>query len=155
MFCFVVQVQLFIVFLSSYPEPEVAPNNLVYRIKDDVVYSIDILEYTDGHWHGYNATDIQLEFRMLDPYVRITLAPESEGHYKGEFRIPDVYGIYKFRLFYRRPGYTVLESNTQVSIRPFRHNEFPRFIQAAYPYYTTVFTALIGFILFVALFLFI
>ena len=41
--------------------------------------------------------------------------------------MPDVYGIYKFRLF---------NENTQVSIRPFKHDEFPRFILAAYPYYT-------------------
>lgn len=49
--------------------------------------------------------------------------------------VPDVYGVYKFRLFYQRQGVSFINENTQVSIRPFKHNEFPRFILAAYPYY--------------------
>lgn len=49
---------------------------------------------------------------------------------------------------YRREGYTVLESDTQVSVRPFRHNEYERFIVPAYPYYISVFTMMIGFFLF-------
>lgn len=47
-----------------------------------------------------------------------------------------MYGIYKFRLFYQRHGVSLINENTQVDIRPFKHNEFPRFILAAYPYYT-------------------
>ncbi|KAK8814201.1 hypothetical protein WA158_008063 [Blastocystis sp. Blastoise] len=137
--------------ISTYPE--VAPNNVVYRVKDDVEYDIEIDEYSHGNWKGYNATDIQLEFRMLDPYVRINLEGEN-GHYHAQFKIPDVYGIYKFRVMYRRLGYSVIESNTQVSVRPFRHNEFPRFIRAAFPYYTSVFTVMAGFIVLVALFIF-
>lgn len=49
---------------------------------------------------------------------------------------------------YRREGYTVLESDTQVSVRPFRHNEYERFIVPAYPYYISVFTMMVGFFLF-------
>ena len=47
--------------------------------------------------------------------------------------MPDVYGIYKFRLFYQRQGLSLINENTQVSIRPFKHDEF---LLAAYPYYT-------------------
>ena len=47
-----------------------------------------------------------------------------------------MYGIYKFRLFYQRHGVSLINENTQVDIRPFKHTEFPRFILAAYPYYT-------------------
>jgi hypothetical protein len=31
--------------VSMYPEPEVAPDSLVYRIVDDIVYKVDIHEY--------------------------------------------------------------------------------------------------------------
>ncbi len=48
---------------------------------------------------------------------------------------PDVYGIYKFRVQYRRPAVSVLELSDQVSVRPFKHNEYERFIGQAYPYY--------------------
>lgn len=95
------------------------------------------------------AGDVQLEFVMLDPYIRKTLSYNKEKN-NGEYstvgmkrcadeqiiRAPDVYGIYKFRLFYQRQGLSLINENTQVSIRPYKHNEFPRFILAAYPYYT-------------------
>ena len=70
---------------------------------------------------------------------------------------PDSYGIFKFRLLYRRPGLSVLHREDQVglgspdtakvyfvhgpqhffqvNLRPFAHNEYERFIFSAYPYY--------------------
>ena len=36
----------------------------------------------------------------------------------------------------------------QVSVRPFRHNEFERFLVAAYPYYSSVFSTMAAFFLF-------
>ena len=86
---------------------------------------------------------------MLDPYIRKNLTYVEE-HDNGDYstvdrgreeddeqiiHVPDVYGVYKFRLFYQRQGVSFINENTQVSIRPFKHNEFPRFILAAYPYY--------------------
>lgn len=42
----------------------------------------------------------------------------------------------------------------QVSIRPFTHNEYDRFLLAAYPYYTSALSIMVGFIVFCAAFLF-
>lgn len=64
-----------------------------------------------------------------------------------------MYGIYKFRVHYRRPGLTVLSLSDQVSIRPFRHNEYERFIGAASPYYLSAFTIMAGFLTFTIFFL--
>ncbi len=36
----------------------------------------------------------------------------------------------------------------QVSVRPFRHNEFERFLVAAYPYYMSVFSTMAAFFVF-------
>ena len=69
-------------------------------------------------------------------------------------QVPDVYGIYKFRVQYRRPGLSVLSLSDQVSIRPFRHNEYERFISAAFPYYTSYFVIMAGFFVFTFMFLF-
>lgn len=58
-----------------------------------------------------------MEFVMLDAYERITLEPGAKGLYKKTFTVPDTYGIFKFRVHYRRPGYTVLSFSTQVGGR--------------------------------------
>lgn len=56
----------------------------------------------------------QMEFVMLDAYERITLEPGAKGLFKKTFTVPDTYGIFKFRVHYRRPGYTALSFSTQV-----------------------------------------
>lgn len=55
---------------------------------------------------------------MLDAYERITLEAGARGLYRTTFTVPDTYGIFKFRVHYRRPGYTVLSFSTQVSAWP-------------------------------------
>lgn len=126
-----------------------------YRIKDQVVYVIEISEYKDGKWVPYHADDIQLELIMLDPYIRTTLKEEStkdDQHHYGRFvshlKLPDVYGVFTFKVNYKRPGLTYLLAEDVVAIRPFRHNEYPRFLTAAYPYYLSVGSMILGFLVF-------
>jgi oligosaccharyltransferase complex subunit beta len=105
-------------------------------------------------WMPYTAKDVQLEFVMLNPYIRTNLTPSPNGTFSVQFKIPDVYGIYKFRVQYRRPGLTVLSLNDQVSVRPYRHNEYERFIGAAFPYYISALSIAVGFFVFAFVFLF-
>ncbi|RHY85174.1 hypothetical protein DYB37_000800 [Aphanomyces astaci] len=141
--------------LTLYPDAEVARNSLVYRIKDNVTYSFDVHErQDDGTWTPFAADDMQLEFVMLDPYVRKTLAHDDRGHFAVTFATPDVYGIFQFRVMYRRVGYSVLHWTTQVSVRPYKHDEYDRFLPAAYPYYASVFSMMTGVFLFSVLFLY-
>lgn len=71
------------------------------------------------------------------------------------FKLPDVYGVFKFRVNYDRLGYTtVTEIEEGVSVRPLWHNQYERFIVAAYPYYASAFSMLLGFVLFALVFLF-
>jgi oligosaccharyltransferase complex subunit beta len=138
---------------SMFPEPEIAPNSLVYRIKDDIVFSLVIEELTDEGWQPFKENDVQLEFRMLDPYLRQFVKHDGKGNYSLEFKIPDVYGVFKFRILHRREGLSVLDVERQVSVRPFRHNEYERFIVAASPYYTSAFTMMAAFFVFSVVFL--
>ncbi|RCI05274.1 hypothetical protein CU098_012686 [Rhizopus stolonifer] len=128
-----------------------------YRVKDDIVYTVDIAELKNGEWIPYNADDVQLEIIMLDPYIRTTLkqVPNSEnvGRFEARVKLPDVYGIFTFKVNYKRTGFTYLLAEDQVSIRPFRHNEYPRFLTAAYPYYSATGSMVVGFILFSAIWL--
>lgn len=101
---------------------------------------------------------MQLEFVMLDAYVRKTLTPpstaSSKGLYSTTFTVPDVYGIYHFRVMYRRPALSLIYLREQVSVRPFLHNEYERFILSAYPYYSSAFSMMAGVFVFALLFLY-
>ena len=68
-----------------------------YTINDEVVYSIGIEELKDGVWGPYAGTDVQMEFVRIDPFVRTTLKNHN-GNFKAEFTIPDVYGVYQFKV---------------------------------------------------------
>jgi oligosaccharyltransferase complex subunit beta len=115
-----------------------------------------IVEELQGdRWMPFVSSDMQMEFMMLDPYVRKTMVVDpSTGRHVASFIAPDSYGIFKFRVLYRRIGYSVLHAETQVSIRPFKHNEYERFIFSAYPYYSSAFSAMIAFFVFSMFFLF-
>ncbi|ORY93370.1 Dolichyl-diphosphooligosaccharide--protein glycosyltransferase subunit WBP1 [Syncephalastrum racemosum] len=130
-----------------------------YRIKDDMVYILEVSEYKDDKWVPFEADDIQLEIIMLDPYIRTTLkqVPVSPEHHYGRFtahvKLPDVYGVFTFKVNYKRAGLTYLLAEDVVAIRPFRHNEYPRYLSAAYPYYASVGSMIVGFLVFSAVWL--
>jgi len=126
----------------------------VYKITDDIFYSVDIQEWVGGKWVPYKGTDVQLEFTMLDPYVRTTLKNDGKGHFSTQFKIPDVYGIFTFRVKYERAGYTSITEERIVTVRPFLHNEYERFILAAYPYYASAFSMMFGLFVFSFFFLY-
>ena len=92
---------------------------------------------------------------MLDPHVRTFLECEKgTGRFWKLFKVPDTYGVFKFRILYRRPGVSVLAVNTQVSVRPFNHDEYERFIFSAFPYYASAFSMMAGFLVFGVAFLY-
>ena len=126
-----------------------------YTIKDMVYYYINIEELVDGDWVPYRGTDVQMEFVRIDPFVRTVLNKTQDGQlYYVLFKLPDVYGVFQFKVDYNRLGYTHLYSATQVSVRPFQHTQYERFIRSAYPYYLGAFSMMIGVALFSCVFLF-
>eukprot|EP00871_Galdieria_phlegrea_P004892 jgi/Galph1/5403/GphlegSOOS_G4056.1 len=128
-----------------------------YRVKDHVEFSVGIEEW-DGElreWKPFVVNDIQLEFIMLDPYIRQSLTRRAQdGLYVTHFQIPDVIGVYKFSVEYYRRGYSPLQVTETVSVRPFRHDEYERFILQAYPYYASFLSMLGGIFIFSILFLY-
>lgn len=48
----------------------------------------------------------------------------------------------------------VFRTPRQVSIRPFTHSEYERFLVAAYPYYASALSVMVGFLMFCAAFLY-
>lgn len=124
-----------------------------YRIADDVEYRFDLEEFRRGEWVPYGADNIEFEFIRLDPFVRQLAVHEGEGKYSVKFRVPDTFGVYKFSVKYNRRGYTTMHFDDMVSVRPFAHNEYDRFLVVAYPYYAGAFAMLGGFLVFSWVFL--
>ncbi|KAI1791499.1 dolichyl-diphosphooligosaccharide-protein glycosyltransferase [Ganoderma leucocontextum] len=129
-----------------------------YTINDQVTFTAYISKYDPeiGWWRAYSdIEDMQLEFTMLDPHVRTALPPvEGEpGTYSVTLRVPDRHGVFKFNVDYKRKGWTYLTSTTVVPVVPPRHDGYPRFLSAAWPYYAGAFSTSAAFILFVALWL--
>ncbi|KAG9297535.1 hypothetical protein G9A89_001475 [Geosiphon pyriformis] len=131
-----------------------------YRIKDNIVYTIEVSEYANDRWQPFNGTDIQLEVIMLDPYIRRTLIPlpitpqHHSRKFEAHLKLPDVYGVFTFKVNYKREGYSYIVDSTTMAVRPFRHNEYPRFISSAYPYYVGAASMSVGFLVFSAVWIF-
>lgn len=126
----------------------------VYTVEETLVVSVDIQEWTGEEWIAFKGNDVQIEFVMLDPYIRRTLSHDNNSHFSTTFKIPDVYGIYTLGLEYHKLGYTSFESKELLTVRPLRHDQFERFITSAFPYYASAFSMLGSVVLFSALFLF-
>lgn len=123
-----------------------------YTITDLVEFSIVIEKLSGGKWIPFDGDDIQLEFVRIDPFVR-TFLKKNGGKYSVQFKLPDVYGVFQFKVDYNRLGYTHLYSATQVSVRPLQHTQYERFIPSAFPYYASAFSMMFGLFIFSIVFL--
>ena len=131
------------------------PNPENYAIREDVEFFVDILEKIGNYEVPFRRDDLQLEFIMLDPYYRVPLRRLNRTEtFRAEFKVPDKLGVFKFKIEYKRHGYTFVEQETLVSLRQWKHNEFPRFQVQAYPYYASTFLMLAAFFLFTLMFLY-
>lgn len=103
-----------------------------YTINDQVEYELKLSKFdgTKGEWVPYSGiTDIQLEFTMLDPHLRIPLPPVTgqAGTYRTRFRAPDRHGVFKFVVDWRRrTGESYVSATTKVPVVPPRHDGYPR-----------------------------
>ncbi|KAG8697023.1 oligosaccharyl transferase glycoprotein complex, beta subunit [Ceratobasidium sp. 394] len=144
--------------LASTPAHNITSTPTRYTVKDDIVYELHVSKFDgkSGEWSPYSGIkDMQLDFTMLDPHVRVDLpaVKAQPGVYRVQFRAPDRHGVFKFVVDWRRKGYTYLESSTTVSVVPPRHDGYPRFLSAAWPYYAGAISTSVGFMLFCALWL--
>lgn len=92
---------------------------------------------------------------MLDPHYRIALpevsSTNTETTYETSFVAPDRHGVFKFVVQYWRPGWSYLNTADKASVVPLRHDQHPRFITGAYPFYTGALSTSAAFLLFCAL----
>jgi oligosaccharyltransferase complex subunit beta len=124
-----------------------------YHVRDWFHYEITIEEYANDSWRPLMADDVQLEVIMLDPHIRTTLINRN-GTFIGDFMLPDRFGAFKLRVDYNRRGYSYVDEVDMISIRPPLHNEYERFVPAAYPYYVASFSMMFTLFLFSWVFLY-
>ncbi|KAK4151446.1 Dolichyl-diphosphooligosaccharide--protein glycosyltransferase subunit wbp1 [Chaetomidium leptoderma] len=142
-------------------------NPTIYRIKNDVKYTISLSEYVWTTWSLFTvpANDaLQLEFSMLSPFHRLALTPsaaytsagESESGYSATFKLPDQHGIFNFKINYKRPFVSNVEEKNTVSVRHMAHDEWPRsfVISGAWPWITGVGVTVAGWLGFCALWMY-
>jgi len=65
-----------------------------------------------------------------------------------QFTLPDVYGVFTLRVNYKRTGYTYIDAKDVIAVRPFQHDEYPRFLPSAWPYYATSASVMLAFVAF-------
>lgn len=138
---------------SASPE-DLGNSHLHYMVNEPLKYCAAIEKWNPDarEWQSYhNNEDVQLEFKMLDPYYRLNL----DKHGCAVFDAPDQYGMFTFALDYKRPGYTFLEDNQVVTIRHRANDEWDRSwsITNSWVYLAGVSTTVFGFLIFCILYL--
>lgn len=98
---------------------------------------------------------------MLSPFHRLALEPatstESDAtKYTVSFTLPDQHGIFNFRVNYKRPFLTYIDTKDQVSVRHMAHDEWPRsfVISGAWPWITGIGATVTGWLAFCLVFMF-
>ncbi|KAK0729866.1 Dolichyl-diphosphooligosaccharide--protein glycosyltransferase subunit WBP1 [Lasiosphaeris hirsuta] len=140
-------------------------NPAIYRIKNDVTYTISLSEWSWDAWTAFTVPTndvLQLEFSMLSPFHRVALGfdpshstPEAAA-YTASIKLPDQHGIFNFKVNYKRPFLTNIEEKNTVSVRHMAHDEWPRSfaISGAWPWIAGIGATVAGWVGFVALWMY-
>jgi len=145
--------------VSEFPEI----NPIMYRIKNDVHYSIELSEYNGDRWIPFlpaSGDSVQLEFSMLSPFHRVTLNPvkptTNSTIFEASFTVPDQHGVFNFIVNYKRPFLSNIYEKNTVTVRHFAHDEWPRsfVISGAYPWIAGIGVTATGWLIFVAVWLY-
>ncbi|KAH0542531.1 hypothetical protein FGG08_003036 [Glutinoglossum americanum] len=139
-------------------------NPTIYRVKNDVTFSIEISEHQLTHYAPYTppATDsLQLEVTMLSPFHRLPLTPSTAKSpnstvFTASFTLPDQHGIFAFRVNYKRPFLTNVDEKRTVTVRHFAHDEWPRSwaITGGWVWIAGVWGTVVGWVVFVGVWMY-
>ena len=58
-----------------------------------------------------------------------------------------MYGVFKYVIDHARRGYSTVALQLPVPVRPFRHDEYDRFLLPAFPYYASAASTMAAFLL--------
>lgn len=158
-------------FVEHYKTEKPNVRKTLYRVGDEVYYTIGLSEYKNGDWVPFvpqgDDQVVQLAFKMLDPYQRLNLtllgpgASEENGKndlsiFYAQFKIPDHHGMFTFELDYKRQGLTFIEDKRVVTVRHLANDEYRRSwdITNSWLYVASASAVIVAWFFFVANFLF-
>lgn len=166
---------------ESYEESADGSVAKMYRIKDNVVYGVEIAQFDTrkGGWvPAPEDLDMQVKLIMIDPFITTNLTAQSMGSsspslqqsaldgalednssqaytlYTSTFMLPDRLGVYTFQTHWSRTGWSFINVKDTTPIRAFNHDENPRYLPASWPYLAASLSTIVGFLLFTGLWLF-
>ncbi|KAI9777963.1 MAG: oligosaccharyl transferase glycoprotein complex, beta subunit [Geoglossum umbratile] len=135
----------------------------IYRVKNDVTYSIELSEHQLTHYAPFlppPTDELQLEVTMLSPFHRLPLKPTGKTAnstiFTASFTLPDQHGIFAFRVNYKRPFFTNIDEKRTVTVRHFAHDEWLRSwaISGGWVWIAGVWGTVVGWVLFVGLWMY-
>ena len=111
----------------------------IYRINDRIDVRLCLLDGNSGErFHPSDPTDFQFELKMMNIQLRKSFDSASDGCLlASNIQLPPKPAVYTLRISHNRPGWSQLNFEERILVRPFRHNEFPRFLSIAVPYYVS------------------
>ncbi|KAH8740961.1 dolichyl-diphosphooligosaccharide-protein glycosyltransferase beta subunit [Cryptosporidium ryanae] len=145
--------------LNESPEiNEKYDSTLTYTVEDTVFFSAKFHELVDNKWKVYRHDDIQIEFTMLDPYLRVFLHRNDTDSrtttFTTKFKVPEIWGVFKFVINHNKLGYNSIFYESLATVRNFRHDQNPRFVISGFPYYTSFIFTVVSICYFTFLFIF-
>lgn len=69
-------------------------------------------------------------------------------------KAPQKEGIYQFKIIYKKAGFNFVTLAERVTIRPYKHDQFERFLFVAYPYFFGLFSTIFATFAFVIIYLY-
>lgn len=90
---------------------------------------------------------------MLDPYITVPLEAVAPSRYAATFDVPDRHGVFTFVVDWKRHGWTYIHTRDTAPVRPFNHDEYPRFLSSAWPYMAGSVSTVAAFLVFSTLWL--
>lgn len=118
----------------------------IYRTNDRINVRLCLIDGgTGGPFQPSDPTDFQFELKMMNIQLRKSFDSAEGGCLSVDnVQLPPKPAVYTLRISHNRPGWSQLSWEERILIRPFRHNEFARFIPVAFPYYASWIGILVG-----------
>ncbi|CDJ66356.1 dolichyl-di-phosphooligosaccharide-protein glycotransferase, putative [Eimeria necatrix] len=111
----------------------------MYTVGEHLRFSVDLHELKGGSWHPFEGNDVQLEYSLGDPLIRLFLQRQNGSPtFSTEFKAPDRAGILKFVLRHARVGYSSLLIHSLAPLRTPRFDAAERFHLGGAFYYFVV-----------------
>lgn len=126
----------------------------IYRVRDRLRVRLCLSAWREnehgssGGWTRFTPSvpgDYQFELKVMDVQVRQGFTEtDDSGCLIGWTTLPTTPAIYTLRVAHFRAGQSQLSQSARLLVRPMRHNEYPRFLLIALPYYVSWFSLLVG-----------